>query len=102
MLSVWQDEQGAPIGLKVLQLPKDTTYYDAFLKYVRERLKQTNIVSRRQPLLARPGLGDAHARLRSDSHAAVACNALEYDRASLFVSVHQSGMHKYVTFVRIF
>lgn len=44
LLSVWQDEQGSTITLKVLQLPKDSTYLDAFLKYVRERLKQTNIV----------------------------------------------------------
>uniref|UniRef100_A0A914D1B9 Receptor ligand binding region domain-containing protein n=1 Tax=Acrobeloides nanus TaxID=290746 RepID=A0A914D1B9_9BILA len=44
LLSVWHDEQGRSVVLKVLQLPADSSLYDAFLKYVREKLKQTNIV----------------------------------------------------------
>lgn len=46
LLSVWHDEQGRSVVLKVLQLPADSGLYDAFLKYIRERLKKTNIVDK--------------------------------------------------------
>ncbi|KAH7693604.1 CRE-GLR-4 protein, partial [Aphelenchoides avenae] len=44
LLSVWYNQLGATITMKVLQLPKDQVYFDAFLKYTRERLRQTNMV----------------------------------------------------------
>uniref|UniRef100_A0AC35GBA9 Receptor ligand binding region domain-containing protein n=1 Tax=Panagrolaimus sp. PS1159 TaxID=55785 RepID=A0AC35GBA9_9BILA len=44
LLSIWHNQRGTRTILKVLQLPPDSAHYEAFLKYVREKLKQTNIV----------------------------------------------------------
>uniref|UniRef100_A0A914QTN1 Uncharacterized protein n=1 Tax=Panagrolaimus davidi TaxID=227884 RepID=A0A914QTN1_9BILA len=44
LLSIWHNQRGTRTILKVLQLPPDSSHYEAFLKYVREKLKQTNIV----------------------------------------------------------
>lgn len=44
LLSVLHNKQGTRILLKVLQLPVDINHYEIFLKYIREKLKQTNII----------------------------------------------------------
>ncbi|KAI1711990.1 receptor family ligand binding region domain-containing protein [Ditylenchus destructor] len=44
LLSVWHTDNGARTSIKLLQLPGDTSQYDAFLKHIRERLRQTNII----------------------------------------------------------
>jgi rRNA maturation protein Nop10 len=43
-MSVYYNEHGTRTALKVLQLPPTFDKYDAFLKYNREKLKQTNMV----------------------------------------------------------
>jgi hypothetical protein len=44
LMSVYYNEHGTRTVLRVLQLPPNVERFDAFLKYTRERLKQTNMV----------------------------------------------------------
>ena len=44
LLSIWHNQRGTRTLLKVLQLPADPNHYEVFLKYVREKLRQTNLV----------------------------------------------------------
>ncbi|KAI6226192.1 Glutamate receptor ionotropic, kainate 2 [Aphelenchoides fujianensis] len=44
LLSIYYNEHGTRTQVRVLQLPPTFDHYDAFLKHVRERLKQTNMV----------------------------------------------------------
>lgn len=44
LLSLWYTINGARTSIKLLQIPEDVQHYDAFLKHIRERLRQVNIV----------------------------------------------------------
>lgn len=44
LLSVYYNEHGTRTAIRVLQLPPSFDYYDSFLKYTREQLRQTNLV----------------------------------------------------------
>ena len=45
LFSVWQTRVGTLTSFKVLQIPQQQSDYAAFLKFIHERLRQTNIVS---------------------------------------------------------
>lgn len=44
LLSIWYTVNGARTSIKILRIPDDIRNYDAFLKHIRERLRQINIV----------------------------------------------------------